>query len=90
MIKTTSNLKVSAMEKILTSADSPNLPKLGDLIEGKVVYVGRNEILVDMKGLITGLIRGHEAYDESGEYSDLKVGDEISATVVEMENEKAY
>jgi small subunit ribosomal protein S1 len=53
-----------------------------------VVFVGRNEILVDINGLLTGLIRGYEAYDESGEYSNLKVGDVISATVLDGENEK--
>ncbi len=88
MVKTTANSKDTKMEKLLNSAESPSLPKVGDLIEGEVVYVGRNEILVDIDGLMTGLIRGHEAYDESGEYSDLKVGDKISATVMETENEK--
>lgn len=88
MVKTTNNVKTSKMDKLLASADSPSLPKAGDLVEGEVVYVGRNEVLVDMGGLMTGLIRGHEAYDESGEYNNLKVGDNISATVVETENEK--
>jgi len=76
------------MEKLLNSPESPTLPKAGDLIEGEVVFVGRNEILVDINGLLTGLIRGYEAYDESGEYSNLKVGDVISATVLDGENEK--
>lgn len=76
------------MDKLLSSADSPSLPKSGDLVEGEVVFVGRNEVLVDIQGLMTGLIRGHEAYDESGEYNDLKVGDKISATVVDTENER--
>jgi len=62
--------------------------KEGDLVEGRVVFVGRNEVLVDIDGVMTGLIRGHESYDESGEYNDLKVGDEITVTVLEIENER--
>ena len=76
------------MEKILNSADSPSLIKAGDLVEGVVIYVGRNEILLDLGGLATGLIRGHESYDESGEYTALKIGDTICTTVVDTENEK--
>ncbi|NMC51975.1 S1 RNA-binding domain-containing protein [Candidatus Kuenenbacteria bacterium] len=80
--------KVSNMDKLLNSEESPALPKAGDLVEGEVVFVGRNEIIVDLNGLMTGIIRGYEAYDESGEYSDLKVGDRINATVIDYENEK--
>lgn len=76
------------MDKLLNSEESPALPKAGDLVEGEVVFVGRNEIIVDLNGLMTGIIRGYEAYDESGEYSDLKVGDRINATVIDYENEK--
>ena len=87
MVKTIKT-KSSEMDKILNSDKAPNLPKANELIEGEIIYVGRNEILVDMEGLMTGLIRGHEADDESGEYTDLKVGDKISATVIETENER--
>ncbi len=78
----------NTMEKLLNSNDGPSLPKVGTIVDGKVIYVGRNEILVDIQGLLTGLIRGHEAFDESGEFNNLHVGDEISATVIETENEK--
>ena len=88
MAKAINKSKTDKMEKIINSAESPKLPKVGDLVEGEVVFVGRNEILVDVNGLLTGLIRGHEAFDESGEYNNLKVGDKITATVVETENEK--
>ena len=88
MTKPIVKTKVNAMEKLLNSTDAPSLPRVGDLVDGEIIYVGRNEILIDIGGLLTGLIRGHEAYDESGEYSDLKVGDKISATVVETENER--
>ena len=86
--KTAGKTKPNEMEKILNSSDSPGLLKTGEMVEGAVIYVGRNEVLVDLDGLMTGLIRGHESYDESGEYTDLKVGDKIYATVVETENEK--
>jgi len=65
-----------------------SLPREGDLIEGKVITIGRNEIYLDINGITTGVVRGPELFDESGEFSDLKKGDTISATVLELENEK--
>lgn len=76
------------MESLLNSTDNPVMPKAGDLIEGEVIYIGRNEIILDINGLLTGLIRGYEAYDESDEYNDLMVGEKIYATVLELENER--
>jgi len=64
------------------------LPKLNELTEGKVIEIGRNEIYLDLKGIATGVVRGTELLDESGDFSNLKKGDKISATVVELENEK--
>lgn len=88
MTKVTNKTKDDQMEKLLNSTENPILPKLGEIIDGEVIYVGRNEVLVDINGLLTGLIRGHEAFDESGEFNNLKVGDKIAATVIDTENEK--
>lgn len=64
------------------------LPKLNELVEGTVIEIGRNEIYLDIKGITTGIVRGTELLDESGDFSNLKKGDKISATVMELENEK--
>jgi len=64
------------------------LPKLNELVEGKVIEIGRNEIYLDLNGIATGVVRGIELLDESGDFSNLQKGDKISATVVELENEK--
>ena len=50
----------------------------------------KNEIILDINGITTGMVRGKELEDESGEYSDLKVGDKVTATVLELENEKGF
>jgi ribosomal protein S1 len=67
---------------------SAKLPKVGDVITGRVISVSKGEVQVDIDGIATGLVRGYELIDESGEYSNLSVGDEVSATVLEMENER--
>jgi small subunit ribosomal protein S1 len=77
----------SEMEKLLLSKDQPVLPKVGDLVKGKVISVSKAEVHVDIDGLTTGVIRGRELIDESGDYSNLKIGNLAQATVLEMENE---
>ncbi len=64
------------------------LPKVGDLITGKILHASKNEAVVDIDGIATGIVRGLELIDESGEYSHLKANDEVSATVLDIENEQ--
>ncbi len=80
----------SAFSKILETHDEIKLPKVGDLIEGVIVSLGKNEVILDYKGIASGLIRGKEIQDESGVSSDFKEGDTAKATVLEMDNEKGF
>ncbi len=80
--KTTSRLK-----KILAEGDFVKIPKVGDIIKGKVIDVSKSEIRLDIDRLTTGVVRGREFYDESSENADLKIGDEAEATVIDLENE---
>lgn len=75
------------MEKLLEDKNQPTLPKVGDLIKGKVISVSKSAVYLDISGIATGVVRGREIIDESGEYSNLKIGDEVQATVLELENE---
>lgn len=75
------------MKKIFASGVYTKIPKLGDVVKGTVLSVAKNEVRLDIEGLTTGIVRGREFYDESSQYSSLKVGDEVEATIVELENE---
>lgn len=63
------------------------LPQVGEDVKGTVISVQNGEVRLDINGLITGIVRGQELFSESTEYSDIKVGDEVDATVLEQENE---
>ncbi len=76
------------MEKILNTKEIKPIPKVGDLVKGIVINISKNEIYLDIESLTTGIIRGPEIFDELGEYKHIKIGDEIFATVLELENEK--
>jgi len=76
------------MEQLLNEQGLVKIPKVGDIVEGKVLSVTKSEVHVDIEGISSGVVRGRELYDESGEYTDLKVGSPVLATVVDLENEK--
>jgi len=85
--KNASDDKTSQLRKMLAEGDFIKIPKVGDIIKGKIIDISRSEIRLDIEGLTTGIVRGREFYDESNEYAGLKVGDEVEATVIELENE---
>lgn len=79
--------KVGSKMQELLAQYKIQLPQKGEMVTGKIISLSNSEIHVDINGVTTGVIRGYELEDESGEYSDFKVGDEITATVTEEENE---
>lgn len=62
-------------------------PQVGELITGEVISASKAEVKLDINGILTGVVRGPELYEEDEEYAGLKPGDSVEATVLEMENE---
>ncbi len=59
---------------------------IGDQISGKVIFVAKNEVLLDIENVGLGIVRGRELYNE--EYlSRLKVGETIEAIILDLDNE---
>ncbi len=73
--------------KTLLQTHFTNMPKVGDVVKGKVLALDKGEIHIDIEGMTTGVVRGQELFAESREYANLKVGDTVEGTVIEIENE---
>lgn len=87
----TATATTSAMEELLSSAPDFVVPKPGTLVDGSVISIYKNKILVDLNGgITTGLITGREAKDSGDTIKKLKIGDTISAYVIDEENEEGY
>ncbi len=71
----------------LVKDDEFKIPQVGDTISGKVIASSKAEVRLDIGGRLIGVVRGRELYFEAGEYSGLKIGDTVEATVVDVENE---
>jgi ribosomal protein S1 len=84
----TKKLEEGSFEKLLADQQFLKIPKIGDVVKGKVLSISKNEVSLDITGFRTGVIRGRELCNESSDYSELKSGDETEATVLEMENER--
>ncbi len=78
---------VSELQRLLEDRQYLAIPKVGDVVRGRVVSATKAEVHLDVNGFRSGVIRGRELYNESTEYGGLKVGDEVEATVLEVENE---
>lgn len=78
------------MEELLKNAPDILLPEPGTLVEGTVVSVYKNMILLDISGVAIGLISGREAKDSDDTLKKTKEGDKLSAYVIEGENDEGY
>ncbi len=63
------------------------IPQVGDTVSGTILSASKAEVRLDIGGILTGVVRGRELYFEASEFSKLKPGEEIEATVIDAENE---
>lgn len=63
------------------------LPSAGDTVKGIVIAVESGAVRIDVDGIASGVVRGPELFTESSTYSNIKIGDQVEATVIEQENE---
>lgn len=75
----------SALKKLLNDKTYLAIPNEGDIVKGKVISVSKREIKIDINGF-TGIVRGRELSEEPA-LASLKPGEDIEATVLELENE---
>src|SRR5258706_12955711 len=78
----------TTMSDLITLGADIKVLKVGDMVEGKLLSVGKNEVYIDLEGYGVGVVRGRELYDDQATLASLKVGDSIFASVVETENKE--
>jgi small subunit ribosomal protein S1 len=78
----------SLMNQLLGKEDF-HFPKVGDTVIGKVIEVSSNEIYLDLAPFGTGIVLGKEIKDGLGS-GKLKYGDQVTATVMDLENENGF
>ncbi len=74
-------------QKLMDEGTYLTIPKVGDVVKGKIISADRREVRVDIDGMTVGVIRGREIFSENKDYDGLGVGDAVEATVIDLENE---
>lgn len=78
---------IQSMNELLEkAADHLQILEEGQVVKGRILSLGKNEVYVDIDSVGIGVVRGRELLDDEQVLSALKVGDEVYASVVEQEN----
>lgn len=78
----------SAMQALLEKKE-PSFPVIGEVVEGTVINISSQELYLDLGVLGTGVVMGKEIKDGLGR-GKLKIGDKVTATIIETENEDGF
>jgi len=78
------------MEKIIDQNSLSKLPKVGEIIQGKIIDKGRASVFLDLGICGTGIIYGKEFYEAKNKLRNLKKGDTVFAKIVDLDNEEGY
>lgn len=78
------------MKLILTQGQTFRPPKVGDIVEGKVIAKKSMALYLDLGVWGVGVIYGKEIKQAREEFRKIKVGDTMLAKIIDLENEDGY
>lgn len=78
------------MKELLEQNNLTRFPRVGELIEGKIIGRGKSAVFLDLGAFGTGIIYGREFQEARDALKDLKDGDAVFAKIIELENEEGY
>jgi len=88
--KTTKFAIMNSMKDIFEKNNLLKPPKVGEIVEGRIIGKGRSSVFLDLGPLGTGIIYGKEFQETKDSLKDLKIGDSIFVKIVYLENEEGY
>ncbi|MFC1789398.1 30S ribosomal protein S1 [Patescibacteria group bacterium] len=78
------------MKDLLEKTNSIKPPKIGDIIEGKIINSKRGALFIDLSPMGAGIIYGKEFNEARNALRSLKNGDKIFVKVIDLDNEEGY
>ncbi len=88
MTKVTTTVANTVMDNLLAKDENEIKPlEVGQMVKGTVISSTKTEMLVDIGGINTGIIRKKELFVDDATELNLNPGDEIEAMVIDPENE---
>jgi small subunit ribosomal protein S1 len=74
---------------VLLEENPVKIPQIGDVLDGIVIDITSNSLLLDLGALGTGIVLGKEIKDGLA-VGKVKKGDKVGATLIDLENEEGY
>ena len=62
--------------------------RMGDIVQGTIIGIGRSAIYVDLGPQGTGIVYGREFFDEKDALKEAKIGDELTTKITGLENKE--
>jgi small subunit ribosomal protein S1 len=81
--------KTGLMKDLVSKADF-NIPKVGDVIDAKVIAIKPNAVYLDLENFKAGIILGKEIKQNPQEFKSIKVDDLVKVKVIGLESEDGY
>ena len=86
--KTKDPVQNPVMDSLIQNSPEIVCAEPGEVLEGAVIFKGKNKILLDINGTATGIISGRELRDSFNTFHDIKHGTMVTAMVLEDENDE--
>lgn len=67
-----------------------DLPKVGEILTGEIISISKNTVIIDLGSFGTGIVYPGEFYDNTEAQKSLKPGQQVSAVLMDIENEDGY
>ncbi|MCK4386743.1 MAG: S1 RNA-binding domain-containing protein [Candidatus Pacebacteria bacterium] len=80
--------KETLMSALLGKTTNP--PTIGEMVEGKIIALEKNSVLIDLPPFGTGIIFGKEYLTVRDVLRNVNIGDSITAKIIETEGENNY
>jgi small subunit ribosomal protein S1 len=65
-------------------------PRVGDIVKGKVIQKGKGGAFLDLENFKIGLIKKDDLFKAGQNLSKIKIGEEFSAKITDIENEEGF
>lgn len=82
--------KAISMDDLVSDEATVAFPAVGDVLKGIVLDVSPSAIYLDLGPIGTGIVLGKETKDGLAMNTKMVIGDEATATLIDLENDEGY
>jgi len=82
--------KLKDMKELLHNNNFLKIPKINEIVKGKIIAKEKGALFVDLGPIGTGIIYGKEFLEAKDYIKKLEIGQEVFTKIINLENEDGY